>query len=115
MREGTAKALIEKVKVNFNMKVSYKGKNWSYEQILLINVRSLANYIEGKTSTFTLNIPDTELNRVDDVDLRGRIMGMTIEERKRLGIKRNTLWYMQKNIEKGKKVKIYEKVMNKLS
>lgn len=115
LREGTVKALIEKVKVNFNMKVDYKGKNWSYENILLDMVRSMANYIEGKTFTFTLNIPDLELSRVDDVDLKDKIMSMTIEERRRLGIRRNTLWYMRKNIEKGQKVKIYEKVMSKLS
>lgn len=114
LRESAAKTLIEKVKVNFNMKVSYKGKNSSYENILMDNVRALANHIEGKTSTFTLNIPGLELNRVDDVDLRSRIMSMTIEERKRLGIRRNTLWYMRKNIEKSKKIKIYEKVKSKV-
>jgi CRISPR-associated protein Cas1 len=114
LRESAAKALIEKVKVNFNMKAKYKGKNNSYENILLDNVRSLANHIEDKTSTFTLNIPDLELNRVDDADLRGRIMSMTIEERKRLGIKRNTLWYMKKSIAEGRKIKIYEKVMAKI-
>jgi CRISPR-associated protein Cas1 len=114
LRELAAKALIEKVKVNFNMKVNYKGKNWSYENVLLDNVRTLANYIEGKTSTFTLNIPDLQLNRVDDVDLRNRIMNIAIEERKRLNINKSTLWYMQKNIREGKKIKIYSKVGGKL-
>jgi len=94
------------------MKVSFKGKNWSYESVLLDNIRALANYIEGKTSTFTLNIPDLELNRVEDVDLRSRIMGMTIAERKELGIRRNTLWYMQKNI-RERRIKIYPKVRAK--
>jgi CRISPR-associated protein Cas1 len=115
LRESAAKALIEKVKVNFNMKVNHKGKNWSYEQILLLNIRALANHIEGKTSTFNLNIPDLELNRIDDVDLRSRIMGMTIEERKRLGIRRNTLFYMKKNIAEGKRIKVYKKIIEKLS
>jgi CRISPR-associated protein Cas1 len=114
LREKTAKALIEKVKVNFNMKVNYKGKNWSYENVLLDNVRSLAHYIEGKTSTFTLNIPDLELNRVDDVGLRSRIMNMTVEERKKLGLARNTVWYMRKNVKEGKRINIYNKVMSKI-
>jgi CRISPR-associated protein Cas1 len=114
LRESAAKALVEKVKVNFNMKVDYKGKNWSYENVLLDNVRALANYIEGKTSTFTLNIPDLELNRVDDVDLRSRIMNMTIEERKRLGIRRNTLFYIRKGIAEGRKIKVYNKIMSKI-
>jgi CRISPR-associated protein Cas1 len=114
LRESAAKALIEKVKVNFNMKVKYKGKNWSYENVLLDNVRALANYIEGKTSTFTLNIPDPELNRVDDVDLRSRIMNMNPDERRKLNINKSTLWYMQKNIREGKRIKIYPKVRVKI-
>lgn len=114
LREA-AKPLIEKIKVNFNTKVNYKGKNWSYENILLDVVRSLANYIEGKTSTFTLNIPDLELNRVDDVDLRSRIMNITINDRKRLNINKSTLWYMQKNIREGKRIKIYPKVLRQIT
>jgi len=40
---------------------------------------------------------------------------MSPEERRRLGINRNTLWYMKKNILEGKKIKIYEKVKTKVS
>ena len=88
LREGTAKALIEKVKVNFNMKVNYKGRNWSYEQILLDNVRSLAKYISGNASSFTFDIPRIEMNRTDDAVLRNRILDMNPEERNRLGLRK---------------------------
>ena len=39
---------------------------------------------------------------------------ITPQDRKRLGINRSTLWYMQKHIKEGKKVKIYGKVVKKL-
>ena len=32
---------------------------------------------------------------------------------KRLGINKSTLWYMQKQIRKGERIKVYRKVMNK--
>ncbi|MGI0008153.1 MAG: hypothetical protein ACRD92_00865 [Nitrosopumilaceae archaeon] len=40
---------------------------------------------------------------------------MTPDERKRLGINKSTLWYVEKNIEKGKKIKVYDKnILKKL-
>ena len=114
LREGVAKALIEKVKVNFNTKVSYKGKNWSYEQVLLINVRALANYISGNAGSFTFDIPSIEISRTDNIELRNKILGITPADRKGLDINKSTLWYIQKNIKEGKKIKIYPKVEAKL-
>ena len=39
---------------------------------------------------------------------------MTPEERKRLGINKSTLFYMKKNLQEGKSIKIYDKVLTKL-
>ena len=39
---------------------------------------------------------------------------MTIEERKRLGINKLTLWYIKKNMSDGKTTKIYEKILLKI-
>ena len=38
---------------------------------------------------------------------------ITPQDRKRLGINRSTLWYMQKHIKEGKKVKMYRKIINR--
>ena len=39
---------------------------------------------------------------------------ITPQDRKRLGINRSTLWYMQKHIKEGKKIKVYSKVIGKI-
>jgi len=39
---------------------------------------------------------------------------MTVEERKRLGINKSTLWYIKKNLSDGKISKIHEKVLLKI-
>ncbi len=39
---------------------------------------------------------------------------LTLQDRKRSGINKSTLWYIQKHVREGKKVKIYGKIMNKL-
>jgi CRISPR-associated protein Cas1 len=39
---------------------------------------------------------------------------MTPEQRKELRINKSTLWYIQKNLRDGKKVKLYDKVRGKI-
>ena len=39
---------------------------------------------------------------------------ITLEDRKTLGINKSTLWYMQKHIKEGKRIKVYGKVMSKI-
>lgn len=115
LRENTAKMLIEKIKLNFNSKTSYKKKNYTYESIYLDNVQILANYIIEKTNELNINIPVKKLSRNDDNLLRYFLKNMTSEQRKELGINKSTLWYIQKNIREGKKVKLYDKINIKIA
>ena len=55
------------------------------------------------------------MNRNDNLELREKILNMTNKERKRLGINNSTLWYIKKNLSKGKTPKIYEKILLKLN
>jgi len=115
LRETTAKALIEKIRLNFNSRVFYNGKYYSYQNVLYENVRMLANYIIGKSSKLQFDIPEFEIKRGDTLEIRNKILSLTPEDRKRLNINKSTLWYIQKHIKEGKKVKVYSKVMGKLA
>jgi CRISPR-associated protein Cas1 len=114
LRDKTAKALIDKIRQNFNARVLYKGKYHSYQNILYENVRILANYILGKSNSLKFSIPKFEINREDPTEVRDRILSLTTEDRKRLGVNKSTLWYQQKHIREGRKIKIYGKVMAKV-
>ena len=108
--EGVAKLLIEKINSNFNARYNYKNdKNYSYQIILQDNLQQLSNFIIDKKQEFDFVIPTMNLNRNDDVELRGKILNMTPDERKKLGINKSTLWYIQKNLSEGKILRIYEK------
>ena len=61
LRENTAKALIEKIRLNFNARALYNGKYYSYQNILYENVRLLANYIMGKLGKLQFNVPEYSL------------------------------------------------------
>jgi CRISPR-associated protein Cas1 len=115
LREKTAKLLIEKIKLNFNNRATYKGANFTYENILYDNVNILANFIIGKKSKLEFNVPLIEIKRNDEIEQRDRILKITPEERIRLGINKSTIWYMQKNIREGKRIKLYKKTKKILS
>jgi len=113
--EDVAKLLIEKINSNFNAKYNYKnGKNYSYQIILQDNLQQLSNFILEKKKEFDFIIPKISLNRNDDLKLREKILNITSEERKQLGINKSTLWYLRKNLSEGKTPKIYEKILLKI-
>jgi CRISPR-associated protein Cas1 len=74
----------------------------------------LANYVVDKQKELQFNVPEIQLKRNDDNKTREYILNMTPEQRKELGINKSTLWYIQKNIREGKKVKLYDKVRDKI-
>ena len=78
LRANTAKMLIEKIKLNFNLRTLYNGKYYSYQNILYENVRLLANYIIGKSSKLQFNIPEFKINRVDSTDIRNKVLSLIL-------------------------------------
>ena len=114
LRETTAKVLIEKIRLNFNARALYNGKYYSYQNILYENVRLLANCIIGKSGKLQFNVPEFKIKREDSTDIRSKVLSLTPEDRKKLGINKSTLWYMQKHIKEGKRIKVYGKVMGKI-
>jgi len=114
LRQNTTKILIEKTKCSFNIKVPYKRKNYSYQTILLDKVQQLANFINDKKTKIEFDVPKIRIKREDTVHIQERILKMSTEERKNLGINKSTLWYMKKNLESGKNIKIYDKTFSKI-
>ena len=113
--EDVAKLLIEKINSNFNVRYNYKnGKNYSYQIILQDNLQQISNFIVDKKKEFNFVIPKMKLNRNDNLELREKVLNMTTDERKELGINKSTLWYIKKNLSEGKISKIYEKIFLKI-
>lgn len=107
LKEHTAKALIEKIKLNMNVKAVFRGKNATYQTILYGNVQTLAHFVIGKSKTLAFDVPTLAIKRNDTIDVQQRILSMTPSERKRLGINKSTLWYQKKKLAEGKKIKVY--------
>ena len=116
LKPQTAKMLIEKLRLNMDAKVPFKhGKQYSYQSILLDSIQQLANFVIAKRKELEFNIPNTKIRRSDPVELRNKILYISTSERKSLGINKSTLWYQQKKIATGKRVRVYRKIMSKLA
>ena len=98
LRESGIRYLLEKIALNLNKRVEYKGKFHTFENILLDNVRRLGYFIEKDQKELRFEMPDIPIGRNDDIESRNRIMSMTPEIRKKLKINKSTLWYKQKKI-----------------
>ena len=115
LKDSIATLLINKIKDNFRIKVPYKGKNYFYENVLADNISKLSLFISEKNNKIEFNVPNLSFKRNDYLSLKEKILKMTPEERKNLGINKSTLFYMKKNLQEGKNIKIYEKVIRKLN
>lgn len=112
--EDIVKLLIEKINSNFNARYNYKnGKNYSYQIILQDNLQQLSNFIVDKKKKFEFSIPKMRIERNDELLLREKILNMTPDERKKIGINNSTLWNIKKNLSEGKTPKMYEKILLK--
>lgn len=92
LKEPTAKALIEKIKLNMNAKAIFKGRNAMYQTILYRNIQSLASFVIAKSTTLCFDVQAFTVGRNDNLCIQQRILAMTPDERKRLGISKSGLW-----------------------
>lgn len=83
------------------------SERWKYETVLVGNARKLARYISGGSKTLDLGAQFAIESKVVDVKGREAIAGMTADDRKRLGIPKTTLWYRQRRLREGGRIKVY--------
>lgn len=114
LKEQTAKALVEKIRLHRNIKAVFKGRNATYQTILHRNVQMLANFVIDKNKQLDFHVPIFAFKRNDGLNIQQRIFAMTPEERKRRGISKSGLWYQKKKLAQGKTIKIYKTMLTKI-
>lgn len=99
--------LLAHLQILLNTKVEGKQlETWHKE-----NIKAFAESLtQSKIPSFKVLLPTL----YDNEEIITRLKNMTPAERKQLSIKKNTLWYIQKNLEEGKSIKVYNKVLSKL-
>jgi len=84
LKPDTAKLLIEKIKNNFNQRYEFRNKQHTLENIMLENMGELSKYITGNSKNLEFSIPEIEIKRNDNSQVRDKIMSINPEKRKEL-------------------------------
>jgi len=74
LKPKTAELLIEKIKNNFNQCYEFRDKQYALENIMFENIRELSRYVIGNSKRLEFTIPDIEIKRNDNSQVRDRIM-----------------------------------------
>jgi len=107
--------LLALLRDRFNSGVTYRGQNYKWDTVILSKAQELARYLTGKSKTLDFNEPCPSLVRTDSQSLRQKILEMSREEAKKMGLGKSTFYHLRKQAKEEKIFKVYGKVFDKLS
>jgi CRISPR-associated protein Cas1 len=114
LRPEAARKLIDALRIKSNSPVRYAGKLYSWDTVIRLKAQELANHALGKRIDLDFSKPKPALHRTDSEAIRSQIMSMTTTEARKLGIGRNTLWYLQRRAGSDRPFAIYSKVRRRI-
>jgi CRISPR-associated protein Cas1 len=114
LKEEAAHRVVERLSQNFNRTVKVGRQNFRYDTILDLGVRKLVRYIQGDSRTIDFSCPFAVDDSNADAELRERLLNLSVEDRKRLGISKTTYFYIRKSALEGKPLRLYAKVRDRL-
>ena len=82
--------------------------------MLINSLLSIPGIMSEVWKQLEFSIPDIEIKRNDNSQVRDKIMSINPEKRKELKLNKSTFWYQQKKIKEGKTIKIYNKTKVKI-
>ena len=94
----------------FNSAVRYNGRAFKWDTIIEQKAIELARHLIARASRLDFSEPSPNLRRVDDSELRKRILSLTQSEARKLGIGKSTLHCWRKNAKSERSFKIYKRV-----
>jgi CRISPR-associated protein Cas1 len=114
LRPESAKKLIDALRIKFNSPVRHAGKVCGWDTLIRLKAQELANYILSRRNELDFGEPRAHLHRTDSAAIRSTILSLTASEARNLGIRKNTLWYLQRRVRSDRSMNIYAKVKAKL-
>jgi CRISPR-associated protein Cas1 len=114
IKPDAARRLLDILQIKFNENICYRGKHCSWNTILRLKCQELAGYILSKRNELDFSHPCPILSRDDSEALRSQVLSLSVTEARKLGIRKNTLWYMQRRARTRKPMRIYNPVKKRL-
>jgi CRISPR-associated protein Cas1 len=114
LKEDAAHRVAERLTQNFNRTTKVGKQELQYETILDMDVRKMSRFIRGELKVIDFAYPFSADDSKVDAEQAVRLLNLSIDERKRLGIQKTTYFYIKKNLEAGKRIRLYGKVRRRL-
>jgi CRISPR-associated protein Cas1 len=99
---------------SFNSGVSYHGRTFKWDTVIEEKTLELSRYLTGKTPNLNFTEPEPILERTDSLEVRERILSMSNQEARRLGVGKTTMFDLRRKAKGEKSFKLYGKVRSKL-
>jgi CRISPR-associated protein Cas1 len=84
------------------------------DTVIQLKTQELARYLAGKSKIIDFAEPSLNLIRTDSRELCNRILLLSHDEAKTLGIGKSTFHYLRKHAQEDRPFKTYRKVAEKL-
>jgi len=94
--------------------VQYNGKHQSWDTIIRLKAQHLANHFLRESPNLSFDEPAPTLYRNDSAAIRNKIRYLTAADARKIGIGRNTLFYLRKHARTDAPFKMYRKVAERL-
>jgi CRISPR-associated protein Cas1 len=109
------KRFLELLRTSFNSTLIHEGRNYQWDTIIQLKAQELANYILGRNKTLDFTDPHPNVAKEDSKELRERIRTLSTSDARKLGIRKNTLWYLKRRASDNRALRIYSSVSEKLA
>jgi CRISPR-associated protein Cas1 len=115
LRPMASRALIDRLSVNMNRKVTVGGRNFAFETLILESARKLSRHLISPSTRFSLEYPfETGESGHVDSGISTRVARMTFADARKLGISKAGFWDMKRRAHEGKPLRLYRKVASKI-
>lgn len=114
LRPSGVKKLVEELDKTFSQTVKYHNQNNQWGMVIRIKAQELSNYLIGKQKGIDLSLPEPILERVDNIELRNKILNLSYNEREKMGFSKGTLHYMKQNAKTNKPFTLNQHVRERL-
>jgi CRISPR-associated protein Cas1 len=98
----------------FNSGVRYEGRALKWDTVIEQKTVELGRYLVGRTSGVDFSEPQSNLHRVDDSELRTRILSLTQQKARKLGIGKSAVYYLRRNAMSQRPFRVYRKIRERL-
>lgn len=114
IRPEGVKKLISCLDTSFSQKISYKKIHSQWGNIILLKAQELSNYLTGKRKELSFSSPKPSLDRVDNKEIREKILSLSYLDWEKMGFSKGTLHQLKVKVKENKTFTMNEHIRERI-